>query len=145
MPFQRGARGGSTRRGSRFDRTPALDHNRFPNKDGSDLALYATSPLFRVPTPDRPHVVSAALSSSVPSGQDSYLSGNTVTFNEAVAVNTSSGTPKLPLRIGHNLRAAAYTPIDSIKKSPLTTSRKFPSIPTYRFTTSAATGASKCM
>ena len=33
---------------------PQRDRNRFPNKEGSDLALYATSPLFRVPTPDGP-------------------------------------------------------------------------------------------
>ena len=96
------------------------------------------------PHPTDPHVVSAALSSSVPSGQDSYPSGNTVTFNEAVAVNTSSGTPKLPLCIGHNLRAAAYTPIDSTNQSPLTTSRKFPSTHTCPYTISADTGATKC-
>ena len=116
---------------------PQRDCNRFPNKEGSDLAFMPHHRCSGCPHPTDPHVVSAALSSSVPSG-------NTVTFNEAVAVNTSSGTPKLPLCIGHNLRAAAYTPIDSTKQSPLTTSRKFPSTHTCPYTISADTGATKC-
>jgi len=66
--------------------------------------------------PDAPAITSVTLISD--SGDDdTYATGDTitatVTYDEAVAVDTTDGTPGLTLTIGDNTRNAGYTSLDS--------------------------------
>ena len=66
--------------------------------------------------PDAPAITSVTLSSDA--GTDNtYATGDAitvaVTYGEAVAVDTTSGTPSLTLTVGSNARSAGYTTIDS--------------------------------
>ena len=65
---------------------------------------------------DAPAITSVALSSDAGT-DDTYATGDAitvaVTYDEAVAVDTTSGTPSLTLTVGSNARSAGYTTIDS--------------------------------
>ena len=80
------------------------------------LGLYGLSGVFYIEPPDAPYATVAAITSS-PSDSFSYQIGEditaTVTFSEAVAVDTTSGTPRLPLEIGSNTRHATYQSISA--------------------------------
>ena len=78
-------------------------------------SFYGLSPLFRIT--GVPFVNMVAISSTAPGGDDVYETGDairvTVTFNEAVTVDTLGGTPELALTIGERTRNAAYSAGDS--------------------------------
>ena len=78
-------------------------------------SFYGLSPLFRIT--GVPFVDMVAISSTAPGGDDVYETGDairiTVTFNEAVTVDTLGGTPELALTIGERTRNAAYSAGDS--------------------------------
>ncbi len=66
--------------------------------------------------PDAPAITGVTLTSDA--GPDNtYATGDTitvaVTYDEAVAVDTTGGTPSLTLTVGNNSRSAGYTTIDS--------------------------------
>ncbi len=69
-----------------------------------------------IPDPGQPAVTAVALTSN-PGTDQTYATGDTitatVTYDEAVAVDTTDGTPGLTLTIGDNARNAGYTSIDS--------------------------------
>ena len=60
-----------------------------------------------------PTLQSLRLSSTPGGSNNHYISGNTITvqatFSEAVTINTTSGTPTIPLTIGSNTRNASTT------------------------------------
>ena len=72
------------------------------------LGLYGLSEVFLVEAPDSPYATVAAITTTPANGAD-YRAGETikatVTFSEDVTV---TGAPQLPLRIGDNVRNAAY-------------------------------------
>ena len=94
----------------------------FPNDEGiglslnTTLGLYGLSDTLYVEPPDAPYATVAAITSTPANGTD-YRAGETitatVTFSEAVEVDTTSGTPSLGLGIGSNTRDADYQSIDS--------------------------------
>ncbi len=94
----------------------------FPNDEGiglslnNTLGLYGLSDTLYVEPPDAPYATVAAITSTPANGTD-YRAGETitatVTFSEAVEVDTTSGTPSLGLGIGSNTRDADYQSIDS--------------------------------
>ncbi|MCY4416863.1 MAG: hypothetical protein OXE87_11215, partial [Chloroflexi bacterium] len=65
---------------------------------------------------DAPAITSVTLSSDAGT-DETYATGDAitaaVTYDEAVAVDTTSGTPSLTLTVGSNARSAGYTTIDS--------------------------------
>ena len=65
---------------------------------------------------DTPHATGVALTSA-PGADDAYATGDviqaTVSFSEAVTVDTTNGTPRLALSIGADSRYAAYSADDS--------------------------------
>ena len=69
-----------------------------------------------IPDPGQPAVTAVALTSN-PGTDQTYATGDTitatVTYDEAVTVDTTDGTPGLTLTIGDNARNAGYTSIDS--------------------------------
>ena len=75
---------------------------------GRQLGLYGLSEVFLVEAPDSPYATVAAITTTPANGAD-YRAGETikatVTFSEDVTV---TGAPQLPLRIGDNVRNAAY-------------------------------------
>ena len=86
--------------------------------DGNEvlLGLYGLSDILYLEPPDAPYATVAAITST-PANSGVYRAGETitatVTFSEAVAVDTTSGTPSLGLGIGSNTRDADYQSIDS--------------------------------
>ena len=80
---------------------------------GVNLGLYGLSEALLVEAPDSPYATVAAITTDPANARD-YRAGETikatVTFSEAVTV---TGAPQLPLRIGDNVRNAAYTAGDS--------------------------------
>ena len=82
----------------------------------NSLGLYGLSDTLYVEPPDSPYATVAAVISA-PENGNSYTTGEyitvTVTFSEAVEVDITSGTPRLPLRIGSDTRYATYQPDDS--------------------------------
>ena len=65
-----------------------------------------------------PQIVSGGVSvTSSPDANSSYVTGDviqvTVTFDEAVTVDTTNGTPRLALTVGSNTRDAEYSAADS--------------------------------
>ena len=80
------------------------------------LGLYGLSGVFYIEEPDAPYATVAVVTSS-PSDTVSYQTGETitvtVTFSEAVEVDSTSGTPSLPLRIGDDERDAGYESISA--------------------------------
>ena len=94
----------------------------FPGDEGiglslnTTLGLYGLSDTLYVEPPDAPYATVAAITSTPTNGTD-YRAGETitatVTFSEAVEVDTTSGTPSLGLGIGSNTRDADYQSIDS--------------------------------
>ena len=86
--------------------------------DGNEvlLGLYGLSDILYLEPPDAPYATVAAITSTPANGTD-YRAGETitatVTFSEAVAVDTTSGTPSLGLGVGSNTRDADYQSIDS--------------------------------
>ena len=83
---------------------------------GNSLGLYGLSDTLYIEEPDAPYATVAAVSSE-PDNEIYYRTGETievtVTFSEAVAVDTASGTPSLPLVIGSDTPDAGYESIDS--------------------------------
>ena len=94
----------------------------FPNDEGiglslnTTLGLYGLSDTLYVEPPDAPYATVAAITSTPANGTD-YRAGETitatVTFSEAVEVDTTLGTPSLGLGIGSNTRDADYQSTDS--------------------------------
>ena len=77
---------------------------------------FARSKKIRINGTDAPRVTGTAVTSS-PDANSSYVTGDviqvTATFNEAVTVDTASGTPSLALTVGSNTRYATYSASDS--------------------------------
>ena len=102
--------------------TRACGQTPFPGDEGiglslnTTLGLYGLSDTLYVEPPDAPYATVAAITSTPANGTD-YRAGETitatVTFSEAVEVDTTSGTPSLGLGIGSNTRDADYQSIDS--------------------------------
>ena len=80
------------------------------------LGLYGLSDPLYVEPPDAPYATVAAITST-PANGAVYQAGETitatVTFSEAVEVDTTSGTPSLELGIGSNTRDAEYQSISA--------------------------------
>ena len=78
--------------------------------------LLGISPVFRV-FPDGVPYVAGLTISSTPERRRSYETGETikvtVTFSEAVTVDSTGGTPRLALTIGADTRNAAYSAAES--------------------------------
>ena len=95
-----------------FERTTVWNNAYFTDTD-RELGLYGLSDVLRVEAPDSPYATVAAFTTDPANGSD-YRAGETikatVTFSEDVTV---TGAPQLPLRIGDNVRNAAYTAGDS--------------------------------
>ena len=81
--------------------------------DGNEvlLGLYGLSDTLYIEAPDAPYATVAAVTSTPANGTD-YRAGETVTatvtFSEAVEVDTASGTPSLELDIGSDTGDALY-------------------------------------
>ena len=79
----------------------------------ASLGLYGLSEVLLVEAPDTPYATVAAITSD-PANSSDYRTGETikatVTFSEDVTV---TGTPRLPLHIGDNVRDADYVAGDS--------------------------------
>ena len=80
------------------------------------LPFYGLSPVFEVAAAGTPLVTRVAISSDG-GDDDQYVTGETVaatvTFSNAVTVDLTNGTPHLALKIGANVRNAAYAAGDS--------------------------------
>ena len=80
------------------------------------LPFYGLSPVFEVAARGTPLVTRVAISSDG-GDDDQYVTGETVaatvTFSNAVTVDLTNGTPHLALKIGANVRNAAYAAGDS--------------------------------
>ena len=78
--------------------------------------FYGLSPVFEVAARGTPLVTRVAISSDG-GDDDQYVTGETVaatvTFSNAVTVDLTNGTPHLALKIGANVRNAAYAAGDS--------------------------------
>ena len=83
---------------------------------GTSLGLYGLSDTLYVEPPDAPYATVAAITSDPANGTE-YQAGETitatVTFSEAVEVDTTSGTPSLGLGVGSNTRDAVYQSISA--------------------------------
>ena len=78
--------------------------------------LYGLSAVMSIEPPDAPYATVAAVTTEPANGTD-YRTGETitatVTFSEAVEVDITSGSPRLPLEIGANTRDLAYQSISA--------------------------------
>ena len=98
--------------------TSSTDFSQPHAVDGNEvlLGLYGLSDILYLEPPDAPYATVAAITST-PANSGVYLAGETitatVTFSEAVAVDTTSGTPSLELGIGSNTRDAEYQSISA--------------------------------
>ena len=104
--------GGNPSTGGPASMTQVWDQGNDPLAS-NDLSLYGLSAVMYIEPPDVPYATVAAIT-SVPDDGANYEAGETitatVTFSEEVAV---SGTPRLPLRIGDEVRDAAYQSIST--------------------------------
>ena len=104
--------GGNPSTGGPASMTQVWDQGNDPLAS-NDLSLYGLSAVMYIEPPDVPYATVAAIT-SVPDDGANYEAGETitatVTFSEEVAI---SGTPRLPLRIGDEVRDAAYQSIST--------------------------------